>query len=309
MWLRRLLEEEQTSPRIGFVGWIPQEASRLFAKALERNIEVPYVLKMIQKRQLKPPMDGPVPENWPWRVKIWTFGKLAVEVDGKPLEKHRKAPHRLLEFLATIIAFGGQEVPVSRVIDALWPESDGDTAHENFKKSLARLRKLLAVDDVIRWEEGKISLNQDLCWVDALAFEHRAERIESSSVEPSRAAQVFTQTLALYTGPFLGLAESPTWAHAGRDRVRMTFVRLVNRHCDHVQTANTVDEAIRSLEQAIAVDPLTEPLYQRLIPLLLAQGRRADAQRHYQTCLKAYQQWKDGGPSEDILRLGRTLAQ
>ena len=63
-----------------------------------------------------------------------------------------------------------------------------------------------------------------------------------------------------------------------------------------------------NLEQALAVDPLAEPLYNRLIPLLLAQGRRADAQRHYQACLKAYQQWKDGGPSDDILRLGRPLA-
>lgn len=48
---------------------------------------------------------------------------------------------------------GGHD-PVSRLIDALWPDADGDTAHENFKKSLARLRKLLRVDDVIQWQAG-----------------------------------------------------------------------------------------------------------------------------------------------------------
>jgi two-component SAPR family response regulator len=270
-------------------------------------MEVPYVRESIRKWQLKPPTKGTVPESWPWRVKIRTFGKLVVEVDGKVLEKQRKAPHRLLELLAAIIAFGGQEVPVSQVIDAMWPEADGDTAHENFKKSLARLRKLLAVNDVIQWQDGKLSLNRSLCWVDVLTFEHRAEGIESLVVESNRSTPVPTHTLALYTGPFLGLADSPVWAHVGRDRVRMTFVRLVNRHCDHVQTAGTVDAAIRSLEQAVAVDPQAEALYHRLIPLLLAQGRQADAQRHYQTCMKACEQWRNGVLSPETLRLGQIL--
>lgn len=308
-WLRRLLEEGKKNQQISFMGWIPAEAARLFAKALEYGMDVPYVQESIRKWQLKPPSTGTVPDDWPWRVRIRTFGKLIVEVDGRPLEKHRKAPHRLLELLTVIIAFGGQEVPVSRVIDALWPDVDGDTAYENFKKSIARLRKLLRVDDVIQWQDGKLSLNLDLCWVDALTFEHRAKRIESLMVESKRSTQMPTHTLALYTGPFLGLADSPVWAHAGRDRVRMTFIRLVNRHCDHVQNAETVDAAIRSLEQAIAVDPLAEPLYHRLIPLLLAQGRQAEAQRHYQTCVKACQQWRNGVLLPETLRLGQTLTQ
>jgi ATP/maltotriose-dependent transcriptional regulator MalT/DNA-binding SARP family transcriptional activator len=306
-WLRRLLEEGQTSPRIGFVGWVPQEASRLFAKALELGIEVPYALEVIRKRQLKPPTDGSAPENWPWRVKIHAFGKLTLEVDGKPLEKHRKAPHRLLELLAAIVAFGGHDVPVSRLIDALWPDVDGDTAHENFKKSIARLRKLLAVDDVINWQDGKISLNRDLCWVDMLTFEHQAQRIESLAVEKNHTAQVPTQTLALYTGPFLGLGEPLAWGHADRDRARMTFVRLVNRHCDRLQTAERVEETIRSLERAIAVDPLAEPLYQRLIPLLTAQGRRTDAVEAYHRCRTSLARWADRDPSVETQRLFQQL--
>lgn len=308
-WLRRLLEEGKKNQQITFIGWIPAEASRLFAKALEYGMEVPYVQESIRKWQLKPPSTGTLTDDWPWRVRIRTFGKLIVEVDGKPLEKHRKAPHRLLELLTVIIAFGGQEVLVSRVIDALWSNIDGDTAYENFKKSIARLRKLLAVDDVLHWQDGKLSLNQDLCWVDVLTFEHRAKRLESLAVESNRGTPMPTHTLALYTGPFLGLVDPPPWAHARRDRVRMTFVRLVNRHCDQVQAAETVGAVIHSLEQAIAVDPLAEPLYHRLIPLLLAQGRQADAQRHYQTCMKVCQQWRDGVLLPETFRLGQTLTQ
>ena len=306
-WLQRMLDEGKKSQQISFMGWVPAEASRLFAKALKYGMEVPYVQKSIRKCQLMPPVDGPVPENWPWRVKIRTFGKLTVEVDGKPLEKHRKAPHRLLELLAAIVAFGGHDVAVSRLVDALWPEVDGDTGHENFKKSLARLRKLLAVDEVIHWHDGKISLNQDLCWVDVLAFEHQATHAEVVTTGLQKDSFVQSQAIALYTGPFLGLDETSVWADSQREQVRTTFIRLVSRHCDHVQTANKVDEAIRSLEQAIAVDPLVEPLYHRLIPLLLAQGRQADARRYYQVCQKACQQWGDGDVSPETLRLGQSL--
>lgn len=293
-WLRLLLEEGQTSPRIGFVGWVPQEASRLFAKALELGIEVPYALEVIRKRQLKPPTAGSAPENWPWRVKIHTFGKLFVEVDGKPLEKQRKAPHRLLELLVAIIAFGGHDVPVSRLIDALWPEVDGDTGYENFKKSIARLRKLLAVDDVIQWQDGKVSLNPAFCWIDALAFERHAKQQDG-------------RAMVLYAGPFLGSGEIPAWAESRRDHERTRFILLVNRHCDEAQRAGNMEEAIRSLERAIEVDPVAEPFYQRLIPLLAAHGRQVEAQRYYQACKNAFQRWRTGNLSPETLLLGQSL--
>ena len=242
VWLRRLLEEGKWNSRICFMGWIPQDASWLFAKALELDIEVPYVLESIRKWQLKPPVDGPVPENWPWRVKIRTFGKLTVEVDGKPLEKQRKAPHRLLELLAAIVAFGGHDVPMSRLIDALWPDVDGDTGHENFKKSIARLRKLLAVDEVIHWQDGKISLNQDLCWVDALVFDQQAKG------EDGRA-------MALYTGPFLGHDEIPAWAVSRRERMHATYVSLV-KHREGREIDRGRSIATDLVSQATGTQPL-----------------------------------------------------
>ena len=277
----------QQTTCMGFLGWQPDSMSRLFARGLERQIEVPYLHRVIHERRLKPPTDGIVPENWPWRVKIRTFGKLTVEIDGKPLEKQRKAPHRLLELLAAIIAFGGQDVPISRLIDALWPEVDGDTGQENFKKSIARLRKLLAVDEVIRWEDGKISLNPDLCWVDVLAFERQATQQDG-------------RAMALYTGPFLGHEQVPAWAESRRDHERTRFIRLVNRHCDDVHRAGNVDEVIWSLERAIDADPTAEPLYQRLIPVLLVQGRRAEALAQFDRCRSALDRWSNCVPSPEL---------
>ncbi len=179
-------------------------------------------------------------------------------------------------------------------MDMLWPDADGDQAQENLKKSIARLRKLLSVEGAILWHEGKVSLNQDLCWVDALVFDKLAKQQVARATE-------------LYKGPFLGYDEIPAWAESQRDQLRTTFVCLVNRHCDQSKNAEKVEEAIHSLERATDIDPLAEPLYQRLIPLLMAQGRQADARRYYQACVKAYQRWGNGDLSSETLRLGQSL--
>ena len=277
-----------------YPGMERQVTAHLCAKALHAGIHVSFVQRMIRRHRFAAPPEAQAIEAWPWRVKIRTFGKLMVEVDGKPLEKQRKAPHRLLELLAAIITFGGQEVPVSRLIDALWPEANGDTAQENFKKSIARLRKLVGVDDVIQWQEGKISLNRDLCWVDVWAFDQHARQQD-------------IRAMVLYRGPFLGPEEIPAWAESRRDQERTRFIRLINWHYDETDVAGNVEKGIQLLEQAIEVDPVAEPFYQRLIPLLLAQGRQAEAAAQFDRCRSALARSSGRLPSPDLLALVNTI--
>ena len=130
--------------------------------------------------------------------------------------------------------------------------------------------------------------------MDALAFDNLAKQQDQRAI-------------ALYKSPFLGHDEIPAWAESQRDQLRTTFVRLVNRHCDQSKNAEKVEGAIHTLGRAIEIDPLVEPLYQRLIPLLVAQGRQADARRHYQACVQANQRWGNRNLSPETLRLGQTL--
>ncbi len=252
--LQKALAIGETRGLMQYPGMKPNVLAQLCSKALKAGIEVSFVQRMIRKHRLAAPPEAWLVDTWPWLVKIHTFGKLELEVDGLSMEKRRKAPHRLLELLIAIIAFGGQDIPVVRLVDALWPDADGDQAQENFKKSIARLRKLLAVKDVILLKDGRISLNWDLCWVDALVFDKSANQHEE-------------QTIRLYKGPFLGHDDLPAWAESQRNQLRTKFVRLVNRHCDQTIEAGKVKEAIHSLECAIETDPLAEPLYQRLLSL------------------------------------------
>src|SRR4029079_13380080 len=147
-------------------------------------------------------------------------------MNGKPLPPRRKAPYRVLHLLKLIIVSGGKDVPIPRLIDTLWPEADGDTAHETFHKTLQRLRGLLAYDQVISVRDGKLSLNGALCWVDALAFQllmnHDGE-VDRLLYESQ--IRRYEQQVALYRGAFLKDDEIYGWINPVRDRLRKEFVQ------------------------------------------------------------------------------------
>jgi len=284
--------------------------SQLCAKALEANIKVPFVQRMIQKHRFPAPPEARTLQAWPWRVKIQTLGGFKVEIDGQPLEKCRKAPHRLLDLLKVIITRGGEAVPAGRLADVLWSEADGDAAQENLKKSIARLRGLIGVEEAIQWQQGAVSLNRDVCWVDAWAFEYCIKCIELAAVNYScqdrRRSEM--QALGLYIGPFLTLDNVPTWAVSYRERLRNQWVRLITIRGDRPEEDSPSGGVVRELEQAIDVDPVAEPLYQRLIPLLLANGRKRDAAAQYHRCQSALARWADRLPSVETQQLLQGLS-
>ena len=115
--------------------------SRVCAEAIDQDIEVDYVRSLIERFELKPGLADS--EKWPWPIRIVTLGSFEIIRDGKTVKFRGKAPRRVLELLKAVIALGQTDVPVHQVIDALWPDSEGDSGYDAFTVTLSRLRKLL----------------------------------------------------------------------------------------------------------------------------------------------------------------------
>jgi len=216
-----------------YLWWLSKSMARLCAKALEADIEVEYVQDLIRKTNLVPDADTSTNGAWPWSVKIYTFGRFEIHLDGKPLPPRRKAPYRVLALLKTMIAMGGRDIPVSRLIDALWPDAEGDMGEETFHKTLQRLRRLLNHDSLIQVRGNKVSLNRQVCWVDALAFDdllsHRDRSDKKESHETATWVKPYEQAVQLYRGHFLEGDEMEAWDHTRQDRLRQKFVQAVER--------------------------------------------------------------------------------
>lgn len=265
-----------------FPWWIPQIMARLCAKALEANIEVDYVRDLIRKTHLVPDADTSTNEAWPWPIKIYTLGHFEIQLNGKPLPPRRKAPYRVLTLLKAMIAMGGRDIPTSRLIDALWPDAEGDTGEETFHKTLQRLRHLLCHDSLIQMREGKVSLNRQLCWVDAMAFQtllNGSEDPKHRQAQPDAKVRRYEQAIALYRGPFLEEDGDYEWADHCRERLRHQFVQAVQHVSEWKKTEGQEEAALLSLENGLEADPLAEPLYPRLIRFLFTLERQDEAKK------------------------------
>jgi len=109
------------------------------------------------------------------RFRVHVLGRFRLLTGGAPIiiPPRLRKPQELLQAL---IAFGGTEVSAGVLIDALWPESEGDAAYHALESALYRLRQLLGARDAVRMEGSKVSLNRDQLWVDMWEFEEELQR-------------------------------------------------------------------------------------------------------------------------------------
>jgi len=171
-------------------------------------------------------------------------------------------------------------------MDQLWPEADGDRAVQNINTTLHRLRKLLGRDDSIILEHGRLSLNPELCWVDAWYFEAMIDKAESVQKLEKR-IDLLARAIDLYAGPFSGNhdgIESGTWY---AQRLKSVWVDAVLSLGRHYVKMDRIDRSKRLFQRSLATDDTVEPLYLELMALLYGQGRSAEAKLVFNRCQSA----------------------
>lgn len=299
----RLGEALRLSRRMGYLndmGLISSSVARLFALALEKNIEPDAALAFIRKFKLVPPDIG-IPA-WPWPVKIHTLGRFGVVLDGRPLRFEGKAQRRPLELLMALISLGGREVGEPRLCEALWEEAEADAARVAFKSALYRLRKLLCDDEALLLNDNRLSLNPNRVWVDAWAFERALARSEKGATADGDQEQA----MALYQGSFLADSDAP-WALPAREKLRAKFLRCLTQASRGRMKAGRHEEGLRMLDRGLEADPLAEELHRQIILCQAALGHRAEALAAYERCRKTLSTMLGIEPAPETEALHRAL--
>jgi len=249
---------------------------RLCAEALAAGIEVEYVREVIRKYRLHPPSSDV--DNWPWPVRINTFGGFEIYLDNERMEFSGKARKKPLGLLKALIAFGGRDVPEEKLMDALWPDEEGDAARKALDVNVLRLRKLLGIQSAIIVSEEQISLNEQLCWVDVWAFEQRLDHADAAVAVDARDARSATrQASALYRGNFLPADVDVPWTVKSRERLRAKFVRLVETVAQADEAAGHWEKAMVHYLKGLEADDLVEAFHLGLMRCYRALGRPAEA--------------------------------
>jgi ATP/maltotriose-dependent transcriptional regulator MalT/DNA-binding SARP family transcriptional activator len=277
-----------------FWWWRPPVMTRLFCKALEFGIEVDYVQEIIRKRGLFPDVPPTDLENWPWPIRIYTLGRFGIIKDGAPLRFSGKVQQKPLALLKALIALGGRDVAVDKLVDLLWPDADGDAAHQSFTTNLHRLRHMLGNDKAIRANDGKVTLDARYCWTDAWAFERIAGAVETdwkgtpAQELPTQAVRQIKRGMDLFNGHFLSGDPGSSWAVSMRERLRSKALRLIGKagacHEFHGEWATAVECYLKGL----AIDDHIEEFYQRLMICHHRLGRLGEALAAYDRCRRVF---------------------
>jgi DNA-binding SARP family transcriptional activator len=244
-------------------------APELRAFALESQVDTDYVGMLVRK--FRWPAPAPDVEAWPWPIKVYTLGRFELRVHDKPLAFPRKTPRKPIALLKAIIAYGGQDVPEGRLLDALWSDEAGDDAYHAFSLALLRLRRLLGDPEAIRVTDGAVSLDLERVWTDVRAFEAIAG---AAALDGSRAV---SRLAALYRGNFLPEESEESWSVSTRERLRAKFLHAADRHGQALERTGRLDDAAALYLRGLDAEPLAESFYQGLMRCYAGQGRPAEA--------------------------------
>jgi ATP/maltotriose-dependent transcriptional regulator MalT/DNA-binding SARP family transcriptional activator len=301
--VRVLRSAFSTAAARGFYGalcWLPELIRPLCAVALREGIEPAFVANLILRKRLRPP-SGAI--RWVWPVTVHTLGRFAVVRNGDPIRFARRPQHRPLELLQAIIAAAAGGASTGQLIALLWPDSEGDAAHNALNAALHRLRRLLGDERSVLVTGGRVALNPEICWVDALAFDHEGSKALSEQLPVPEREEI----LQLYRGHFLGEDVNSAWAIAYRDRLRAKFQRLVAGAGALLEQQREWRRAAMLYRRALEVDNLQEESYRRLMICLRELGETAEAKTVYRRCADLLSIVLGAGPSPETVFVFRSL--
>jgi LuxR family maltose regulon positive regulatory protein len=303
-----------------FLLWRTSVLSRLCAKALEAGIENDYVKRFIKKCRLLPDAESIVSDQWPFPIKVYTLGRFGILKDDEPVRFTGKVQQRPLSMLKAFIAFGGRDVHEDRLIDALWPEAEGDVAYISLRTTLHRLRQLLGIDEAVQFSDNRIGLDARYCWVDTWSFLRMAGEAEdlwekgqcrkdqdADDDYVRDAISVSERAVKLYKGDFLAGDSKHAWAFTMREKLKNKFIRLIGRLGACYEHSAQWDRAIEYYRRAIEVDTLQEEFCQKLMICYQRCGRRSEALAAFRRCRDELSSALGIEPSAETVRIYETL--
>ncbi len=279
--------------------WQREMMVQLCQVALECGIEPGYTQTLIRRQGLLPRDSVNASDAWPWAVKIYSFGRLRIEVDGRPLPASRKGWSKPLEMLRVIIAHGGRAVPSRILAENLWPEADGDAALQSLSTTMHRLRRLLGREKTLVVEDGRISLDSGRVWLDRWRFEVLSDPGGFAAQGGGDGQADRDALLRCYRGDFL-VDEDAAWVFAPREQLRSKFRRRHRRHSELLQQHGDWAAAVDWCRRGIEIDPLAEEMHAGLIRSYCRLGQMIEAYAAYERCQNLFMALFNRAPGTEI---------
>jgi LuxR family maltose regulon positive regulatory protein len=214
------------------------------------------------------------------RFRVHVLGHFRLLTGDAPIDIHSRS-RKPQELLQALIALGGTEVSAGVLIDALWPDSEGDAAYHALETALYRLRQLLGERGAVRMEGGAVSLNRAQFWVDMWEFEEELQRPRDTE---THAMEKIRRLRLLYQGHFLQHGTERSWVLQARQELRDRMLQAIRDAARECERARHWEDAASLYRSGIELDSLNEGLYRGLMLCHQELGDHSEALQAYRRC-------------------------
>ncbi|UUZ84867.1 winged helix-turn-helix domain-containing protein [Paenibacillus sp. P26] len=206
------------------------------------------------------------------------------------------------ELCAPLVHRGGQAVEPSVIMEALWPESDGDKARTYLYTCISLLRKNLRSHDlplsVDKIGNGyALRLGTVRCDVNELE-----ELLDRTLKEQGLGLSRFERLTALYKGDYLTDCDF-RWGRMKREQLSGRYAEVLRRLCSFFKRNNLSAYAIECLHHVLAVAPDSEKDGRELMRLYSEGGNRSEAIKVFKQLERDVKERLDIGLEEETVRL------
>lgn len=285
--------------------------SELLHWSYQHGIEPDYVRHTIQTMQLEP---APVTQPEPGKtlpIMIYSLGRFSIKVDKNLVIDNQSGRNKPLELLKVLIALGGRQVSQEKVTEILWPDAHGDCAVRNFNTTLHRLRKVLQISEALVLKDGLLTLNNRIVQVDLWETERTLGQLEQllrlAHTDHEQVQTLSDRLLDLFHGDFLGNEPDRNWSLLVKERLRNRILKTLQQLGQYWQARQQSERAHEIYERGLALDPLQEIFYQRLIKLHIDIGHPGHAVAMYEKCRRMLATSLGVMPSSRTLALYRQI--
>lgn len=202
------------------------------------------------------------------------------------------------------------------VATAFWGESPESLARRRLNTTVWRLRKVLEPAGVSRGtflltpSTGELGFNRASdYWLDVDEFESTATPMIRSSGDELNGNEVDTleQAVGLYKGDLLeGVYDD--WVLEDRARLANLYLAALARLARACRARGELARSLFFSELLLEREPLREDVHREVMRTYAAEGRRAEALRHYERCRAIMRRELDIEPMPETVHLAARIA-
>ena len=195
------------------------------------------------------------------------FGDFRFEAGPSSITGKLNGSRKMSSLLAYLMLHPSTNVPVSELLEILWPDNERDDPANALKTLVYRVRSMLKEDGFPYYREcfivknGTYRWNPEItCVIDAVEFEQLCKAALPKDNADSEKELLLKKAVGLYKGEFLPKCASEEWVIPLSAYYQSLYLRSVLALCEILKERKRYGEVSDYCRKALILEPLEEEL-------------------------------------------------